>query len=55
MHDLHYATVANPRHAITVATWKEGDDLKYRMRMDGRVLDEGSLGPAPTECDEGDE
>ena len=45
MLNLHYATTANERHAATVATWQDGDEWRYRMRLDGRVLDEGSLGP----------
>jgi len=55
MHHLRYHTVTSERHTAVVSTWQQGDDLCYRFRLDGRVLDEGTLGPAEDELDDGDE
>ena len=55
MHHLRYHTVTSERHTAVVSTWQQGDDLCYRFRLDGRVLDEGVVGPAPEDEDDGDE
>ena len=50
MKKLQYATVATEAHSVVVSTWQEpaGKGSRryvdhYRMTVDGRVLDEGTL------------
>jgi hypothetical protein len=44
--NLAYATCANERHAITVATWNDGPDLLYRMMIDDLEVQAGRI-PSP--------
>jgi hypothetical protein len=50
MRRLHYATVTTDAHAVVVTTWQEAKAKgsrqyvdHYRMAIDGRTLDEGTL------------
>jgi hypothetical protein len=45
--NLAYATCANDRHAITVATWNDGPDLLYRMMVDDLEVQVGRIAAVP--------
>lgn len=41
--DLAYATAQSDRHTVTVATWTAGTELGYRIMLDSRELDAGTI------------
>lgn len=58
MKNLTYATIASDSHSIQVSTWKqaelttdgqgalvENENWHYKFSVDGKVVDEGVLGP----------
>lgn len=45
MDNLTHQTVASDRHVARVTTWESPDGLHYQMKVDGRLIAWGVIGP----------